>query len=330
MKFFVKISSILPNRIIRAYEQMLIYAGMGDVSPRAFAGYSIVLAFFISLFVSFSSKLLFSIDNTLTIIFAVSLFFMMFALSYVYLSVVADNRAKAIEKVLPDALQLVAANIQAGMTIDNALWLCAKPEFGEFEDEVQKMAAQTLAGKTLIDALKDLSKRVKSVVLHRAVMLLIQGIQLGGELAHLLIQIAADIRTTQALQNEIRAATAMYSLFILFASVFAAPALFAVSTFYVETTNVLWSGKIGQVSPTGGAGLNVISIKGSMISTEDVKLFAIVAIIITTVFASLIMGLITSGQMKRGLKYTPFFVLGGLGIHFVTYSIIKSMFGALI
>ncbi len=329
MRFFVKISSIVPEKIIKKYNRMLIFAGMQDVSPRAFIGYSIILGLFISFIVFVISLFVLSVDLFLSTMFAGAFFVVMSAFSYVYLSIVADNRARAIEKVLPDVLQLVAANIQAGMTIDNALWICAKPEFGEFEVEIQRMAAQTLAGRTLVVVLKDLSKRVNSTILHRAVMLLVQGIELGGELAHLLIQIAADIRTTQALKNEITAATAMYSLFILFASVLAAPALFAVSAFYVEITTNLWADKVGG-SAAEGTNVGVIQVKTSAISPDDVKLFAVLAIIITTFFASLIMGLITHGAAKRGLKFMPFFVLGALGVHFIGYSVIKTLFGSLI
>lgn len=330
MRLFVKISALVPPKIVRKYDEMLVYAGMSDVSSRAFIGYSITLGLFVALTVFMLSFLLFTRDLFVSLMFSGAFFVVMNAFSYVYLSVVSDNRAHAIERVLPDALQLVAANIQAGMTIDNSLWLCAKPEFGEFEIEIQKMAAQTLAGRTLIEALTDLSKRVKSVVLNRAVMLLVQGMRLGGELAHLLIQIAADIRVSQALKNEIRAATAMYSLFILFASVIAAPALFAVSSFYVETTTNLWAEKVGSVSSNIDSEVSVIKMQGSGISADDVKLFAIVAIIITTSFASLIMGLINHGKAVRGLKFMPFLVLGALGVYFTAFSVISTMFGALL
>lgn len=329
MRLFVKISSIVPIGVIRSYERMLTYAGMGDVSPRAFIGYSLTLAAFVSAIVFVASFIAFAFDAFLSMMFAGAFFVIMSSMSYVYLNVVADSRAHEIEKVLPDVLQLVSANIQAGMTIDNALWLCAKPEFGEFEEEIQRMAAQTLAGKTLIEALHDLSLRVHSVIVDRAVMLLIQGIQLGGEIAHLLVQIAADIRTSQALRNEINAATAMYSLFIMFASVLAAPALFAVSSFYVETTSLLWGSRVGGMGASE-ASMSVLQLKGASISPDDVKLFAILAIIITTFFASLLMGLINSGEAKKGLKFMPFFILGALGVHFIGYSVIKSLFGSII
>jgi len=121
----------------------------------------------------------------------------------------------------------------------------------------------------------------------------------------------------------------MYSLFIMFASVLAAPALFAVSAFYVETTSLLWGERVGGMEQSG-ASMSVLQLKGASISPDDVKLFAMLAIIVTTFFASLIMGLITNGEAKRGLKFMPFFILGALGVHFVCYSLIKALFGSIV
>ncbi|MFQ6055172.1 MAG: hypothetical protein ACE5J3_04240 [Methanosarcinales archaeon] len=68
---------------------------------------------------------------------------------------------------------------------------------------------------------------------------------------------------------------------------------------------------------------------GVQITTEELFYFAIVSITITTLFGSLLMGLIQHGQEKRGLKYLPFLVGGGLAIFFIVKFVINILLGGL-
>ena len=49
---------------------------------------------------------------------------------YLWLTFLVDKKASLIEDALPDALQLMASNLRAGMTPDKALLLSSRPEFG--------------------------------------------------------------------------------------------------------------------------------------------------------------------------------------------------------
>lgn len=332
-RVYIRLSALFPKRLIKKYEQMLIYADMEDVDPRVYVGFSFtfpmimgIMAFFIAQFLGL--EVLWSLICALVVTVALTVLF------YLNLILQADSRARNIEQILPEALQLVSANVRAGMTVDRALWLTARPEFGAFEKELRRMAAQTLGGKPLQDALGDSGKRVKSRIFQRALILIVQGIQLGGKLADLLTEIAKDIRQTQALRREINAATTMYMIFIIFASVLAAPMLFAVSTFYVETTTELWAGQVGGGLGDVGQdiGLNVFELSGTemIITPEEVRFFALASIIITTFFSALILGLIREGHAKRGVKFIPLFMLTALSVYFIGYWVIRSLFGAVI
>lgn len=328
-KTYARLSTIFPRSVIKRYAMLLEYADMEDVDPRAYVGLSLtfpmmmgVLFFFITQFLGL--QILWSAVAGVAVAVIIAAYF------YLHLVLAADSRARRIEQILPDALQLVSANVRAGMTIDKALWLTARPELGTFEKELRIMAAQTLGGKPLKDALLGSGKRVKSAMFHRAMLLLVQGIQLGGELAGLLTEISKDIRQQQALRKEINAATTMYTLFIVFASVFAAPLLFAVSTFYVETTQQLWQGQIGSnLQGVGGnIGLKLFTVTTATITPDDVRLFSLAAIIMTTFFGALTLGLIRDGYAKRGLRLAPVFVSVALAVNFFGYLFIKSTFGS--
>lgn len=341
---YEKMGSVLPSGIVAAYAENMRYADIG-VEPREYVGRQLALS--LALFVIALLVLMFlRVKFPLFLLGALFVFALSLLFSFVRVVLAADRRARKIEEVLPDALQLMAANVRAGMTVDKALWLSARPEFGEFEVELRRMAADTLGGKSMAEALQDATRRIRSVVFDHTVMLVSQGIALGGELANLLTEIARSVRQRQALEKEISAATSMYTVFILFASVLASPALFAVSTFYVESTGSLWAkqttglagggaegaGPGGAVG--GGAGFGGTKVfqfsGGAGLSGEEVRLFALAAIFITTFFGALTIGLVRYGQAKQGLKFTPMFVLVALAVYFIGYSTIKAMFGALI
>ncbi len=333
-RIYRRIAAIFPRGIVNAYAKMLIYADIDEIDPRVYFGFSVafpilvgVLAFFV---------LQFFLSDTLYVgLGALTSAILAFTYLWLHLILLADAKARAVEKVLPDALQLVSANVRAGMTIDKALWLTARPEFGPLEKELRKMAAQTLGGRTLQLALSESTSRVRSKIYQRAMLLLEQGIQLGGEMGGLLTQIALDVRETEALKKEIDAATTTYTLFIVFASVLAAPALFAVSTFYVETTTKLWQGQIASNIQGVGSniGLSIFQVGSTgapLISASEVRLFATAAIILTNVFGGLTLGLIREGHAKRGVKYVLPFLLTALLIYYGGYYVISGAFGSLL
>jgi len=331
-KLYVKVSSLAPKKTVKSYEQLLIAADMPDTA-RSYIGSSSLISLILAII--FAVVLLVSgLAYELAAIGGIVAFIALLFVFYYRIVLAADARAAQMEKYLPEALQLISANIRTGMTVDRALWLCARPEFGPFEKELRKMAAETLGGKPVTQALAESAQRLKSVTMDRAYRLLIQGIELGGALASLLTEIASDIRTNQALRNEITAATAMYTIFIIFASVLASPMLFAVSSFYVQATNKIWSAQASQAQEESNNIQSQTSVfklsTEQSLSFEEVRLFSIVCLVITTFFGALIIGMIKDGAAKRGIKYVPLFVTGALVIYYVTYLVVSSAFSEVI
>ena len=84
-----------------------------------------------------------------------------------YLNLRIYNRTKEIEKVLPDFLQLTAANISAGMSIDKALWFSIRPRFGILAKEIETVAKKSMSGEDLEQALKEFASKYDSPTLDR-------------------------------------------------------------------------------------------------------------------------------------------------------------------
>lgn len=148
----------------------------------------------------------------------------------ILLDVLMHKRRKQVEMVLPDYLQLTAANIGAGMTIDRALWFAVRPRFGVLAKEIEDVAKRVITGEELARAMRVFADKYDSLVLKRSINLLLEGLDAGGRISELLEKISIDIQEQRILQKEMAANVMTYVIFILFASVLAAPVLFGLAT----------------------------------------------------------------------------------------------------
>ena len=103
--------------------------------------------------------------------------------AYSLITVRNVKRKKEVEEVLPDYLQLVSANLNAGMPIDQALWYAVRERFGILNEEIEIIARKTLSGEDLEQALVEFSEKYDSEILKKSIVLLIEGLKAGGELS---------------------------------------------------------------------------------------------------------------------------------------------------
>ena len=334
-KWFVKASFLLPENIVASFSRIMVQGGF-TISAREYAGYSLILSLIVAVLAVQVSG--YFIERALAVAVGAFAFFVLMALFYLLILITADNRARRIEEVLPDALQMISANIRAGMTLENAIWMAAKPEFGALEEEIRIVSGKAFGGKPVTEALQDMTARVRSRRLERAVRLLNEGIQLGGEIAPLLDEVARDLKMDRLLAREIASATTMYMIFIIFTSVIASPVMFAASVYYSEMSYFISTQRAvslpsGTTSGVAGGGFTAIIATGQrsaeLITPNEVYQFAVASIMLTTFFGALTLAEIRYGRFTRGLKYIPLFMIAALAVFFTTNTVLKGTFGFL-
>jgi Flp pilus assembly protein TadB len=324
VKIYRKIGRAMPKGYREYLERKLVCSGI-PTNVDIFIGFTLLLCLFLSFIISLSLFLL----GFLNFLFFLIAFLGFFALSIIIenaiLVLIADRKASFVDEILPDALQLMAANIRAGITPDRALLLAARPEFGPLEIEIKRAAKEALTGRSIEDALLEVPKRIESKMLNRAIRLIVEGLRSGGELATLLDETANDARQTQSLRKEVRANVAMYGMFILFAVAIGAPLLYAISTHLVEMIIKVSSG-IQMPEVTGMAGLSLIKFAAPTIDPQFIFNFSIAAIIITTTFGGITIGLIEAGKEKAGIKFVFALIALGLLVFIGMRYLLASMF----
>ncbi|HIK02379.1 TPA: type II secretion system F family protein [archaeon] len=331
-RFFEKIGRLLPQYFTSKAHELLIYNGIDDVHVESWVGKLLVRSIIIAVALGTLAFVFGFLSQILAIVATALVFTVSFAGTYAAYSIGADKRAKQIEQMLPSALQLMSANIRAGMTPDKAVWLAARPEFGALMGEIKRAGAETMGGTPITEAFMNMSKRVRSRTLERTVNLISEGLGSGGEIAKLLNETSNEIRAMGLLQKEMEANVAMYSMFIIFASLVGAPLLLAISTFFVEMLSTLGSlSGIGDISTEqlqqSGVSLTVLK---TTVSSQFLTVFSAVTITVTTFAAALLLGIIKEGNEKRGLEYAPVFIVVGLAIFAAIKFVVTKAFGSIL
>lgn len=236
------------------------------------------------------------------------------------------DRIRKIEGIFPDFLQLVASNLRAGMTVDRAMLLSSRPEFAPLDKEILQVGKDISTGKAVETALKSMSKRIGSEKVDKTLSMILSGIRAGGNLAVLLEETARSMRQRGFIEKKAASQVLMYVIFIFLAVSVFAPGLFSLSGVLVETmTNLM-----GTVDP-GSLPQNLpVSFSTINISKSFVIYFSIVFIMVMNIMTSLVLGLVSKGEEKEGLRYLPIMLALSLGIFFALSRILSGVMASLV
>ncbi len=320
---FRRLSVLYPSPLRRQYKRLLRFCDI-DINFEHFIGTVVALALVLSVILSLTVRAFMSLSTTMFILSYAGFFFLVQLIVYLWLILRADAKARFIEDVMPDALLLMSMNIKSGMTTDRALIMAARPEFGPLEKALSSAGKEVLGGEEISDALIHLTKTIKSKLFERTIRLIIEGINSGGELSSLLQQTAEDIQTSKLVQKEVRSNLLMYAIFIFFAVGFGAPLLFGISTYLVGSVGTQMS-----MFQVGTSGSTQTAVKAMQVTPEFLTEFAILALIITSVFGGLIIGIIKGGSERAGIKIIPMLMAMSLIVFFVVRMFVMAMFPAM-
>jgi hypothetical protein len=314
------IHKLMPRAYIKRIENLLIYSGSRK-GPASFVNRT----FIVSIIFAVLAGIVFL--DSFIIAFPL-IFIAVFSLLHGMLILAVDKRSKFVESILPDALQLMAANIKSGFIPSRAMLLSARKEFGPLSDAVRRAGKEAMTGKSLQESLANIPRTIKSDVLETTINLVMKGIKAGGQLVALFEETAMDIRRRDSIKKEVKANILMYGIFIGFAGCAGAPVLYALSSYLVSTIGRL--GAVTQVPQEFQSRLPMMRFGEVQIDEGFLFLFSLAAILITTVFGGLIIGIIDSGKERAGIKYIPLMTAAALSVFFMARIIISMMFGTLI
>ncbi len=305
------IAKFYPPAFRNNVSNLMKYSDM-KVDKDYFVGFMIFFSLSTGLLLSFVLNLFFGYTLLYSaIVFLVTSVLLQGAL-YFYLIFRADKKAKFIEEVLPDALQLIASNLKAGLPVEKAVLTSVRHELGPLATELSIVGREIATGKSFEYAILDMTKRVRSEKLSRTASLIVYGMRSGGKLALLLTQTAQNLRNQAQMEERIRASVLMYSIFILSALVFATPIIFALSALLSKVVIT----QLSQIEIPSGVALP-LTFGVPVISEGFILGYIISVIVMLDIFGGIIIGLISKGRGTEGVKYIPVLILLSLGLFFL-------------
>lgn len=311
---------VFPGNLKKNIVKLLEYSNI-TVEVNKFLGFQLTFSMLLSLVISVYMLWLFGYSFLLTILVS---FIATQAFVYTWLMLSADKKGKFTESILPDVLQLMSSNLKAGATIDRALFMSARPEFGPFKKELDRVGKEVATGKDIKKALLDLSARIKSEKLQKTAFIIISGLRSGGNLAPLLERTAEDLRDQQIMDKKIRSNIGMYTIFIFIAIGLASPFLFGLSSVVVEILTKTFSTVSMPRVTNMPLGISKVGI-----DPVFVKNFSLVFISTSCILGSLVLGLVSNGKAKEGAKYIIPLIAVALVIFFVIRKLLIASLGGL-
>ena len=187
------VEKILTEERRIALAQKLVEAGWYTTTPLKFglrvlagAGFGAVLSLFAWNFFNLDSGWLIPLLVGITFVGGYSPFFM--------LNRAAETRKAAIQKSLPEFLDMVSSTVQAGLALNAALGYAVEAVPGPLGDEIKEALSEIRLGRARADALRAVGDRTNHPALRNAMRIMNQAERLGANIAKILTDLADDAR----------------------------------------------------------------------------------------------------------------------------------------
>jgi len=285
------LDNIIPDRYLLRLQETLIRSGMyvkaSDLITLGLtAGIGLgIITFLLCLFINVNPILGALIGFFAPIIFIIAWIFLLM-----------ERRVDAIEQGTPDFLRQIASLLRAGVGLETALEDVSKHGGGPLSDELKRAVIEIKIGRTFDDAILSMGERLKSKNLDRTFRMIIEGRKAGGSLSDVIETVAEDLRAVLALKRERRANVMMSVMFLIIAAIIAAPFALGMITIYGSFIESL-----GKTNPLLGAA----------------ETAATGYIIIHSIIAGLLIGIILYGSAKKGVKFSVPLAIAAYGIFYV-------------
>lgn len=130
-----------------------------------------------------------------------------------------DQIRARVEDKFPDFLRDLAEYWKGGLSMTVAIQTLAKGEYGNLNEDVNKMASQISWGISFGEVLDMFTERVTSPIVTRAVRMVDEANRAGGRISDILLAASFDAREIKALETERRQEVGSY-VTVIYASFF--------------------------------------------------------------------------------------------------------------
>jgi len=161
--------------------------------PVEYVSFTVGISFIFSVFVFILVYLLTSFNLVFAIIGAILVMFLLSLLLVNMPSFKLRGGKRDVDKQLPFALRHMSALLTAGISIFDAIVSVSKADYGTLSVELDKVVWDVKSGENLAEALEEAADRVNSPSFNRVTIHIRRALQMGGDVARIISQIADDL-----------------------------------------------------------------------------------------------------------------------------------------
>jgi tight adherence protein C len=123
-------------------------------------------------------------------------------LPFIVLNRACEARKSAIQRTLPEFLDMVASTVQAGLALNSALAYAVDAAPGPLGEEIREALSEIRLGRPRADALRAVGERTNQPDLRNALRVVTQAERMGANVAKLLNDLAEEARSRRLMLVE--------------------------------------------------------------------------------------------------------------------------------
>lgn len=236
--------------------------------------------------------------------FILGIAFMISFFPFVLFIIIEGNRMLEKETMFLEFVRNLVENVKVGTPISRAILNIQNKDFGALNFHINKLANQISIGIPIKVAFDTFARDIGSKVISRAINIISESEKAGGQIEEILESIVVSISQIDRLKKERRAA--IYSLvvqgYIIF---FIFIIIILVMEFKILPIAAGLSESFAEVSReeiTGFGG--VFGVTGEKVTAEELSRPFFWFLIIQGFFTGLVIGQLSEGEIKPGLKHS--------------------------
>jgi len=203
-------------------------------------------------------------------------------------------------------------SVQAGTPISRSIINVQVKDYGVLNPHIGKLANQISLGIPVKTALQTFARDIGSNTITKAINIISESEKAGGEIESILESVVESVSQIEKLRKERR--NAMYGLVVQGYIIFMIfIVIMLVMEFKILPIATGLSAEVpsgGDISGLAGAGINIVS--GTRASAQELARPFLWLLIVQGFFAGLVIGKLSEGEVKSGLKHS--FILMVLSI----------------
>ncbi len=260
-----------------------------------------ILGIVISIIITIVDVFLFWQDNLFYFILGIA--FIIVGLPFVITIVLENEREKENNEMFLEFSRNLVENVRAGTPISKSIINVREKYYGSLTPHVKKLANQISMGIPVKEALEVFSRDVNSSVVKKAITLISEAEKSGGNIEEILESVSESVNQIEKLKKERQAA--IYNLVVQGYIIF----------FVFIVIMLIMQFKILPITSeiSGGEQLGEFAI-GSF-SPQDASKPLVYLLVTQGFFSGLIIGKLSEGNLKAGIKHSFIMVAISILIH---------------